>query len=73
VLVVHSWEDEVVPFHHGRALFAAAPEPKAFLVIGGGHNDGFLTSGERYRRGIAEFLAQHGALEPRVPTDIRVN
>jgi hypothetical protein len=57
VLVVHSRGDEIIPFRHGQALFAAASEPKRFLELQGGHNDGFLVSGVGYRRGLAEFLA----------------
>jgi hypothetical protein len=57
LLVVHSRGDEIVPFRQGQALFAAASEPKRFLELQGGHNDGFLASGAGYRRGLAEFLA----------------
>ncbi|MCB9913560.1 MAG: alpha/beta hydrolase [Planctomycetes bacterium] len=39
LLVVHSPQDEVVPFAQGEALFAAAREPKELLVTSGGHND----------------------------------
>lgn len=42
VLVIHSPADDIVPFAHGQKLFAAAREPKAFLEIAGGHNDGFV-------------------------------
>ncbi|HEV2007352.1 MAG TPA: alpha/beta hydrolase, partial [Burkholderiales bacterium] len=42
VLIAHSRDDEIVPFAHGEALFAAAREPKQFLAMSGGHNDGFL-------------------------------
>ena len=41
VLIAHSRDDDIVPFAHGEALFAAAREPKQFLVMSGGHNDGF--------------------------------
>ena len=36
VLVVHSRDDEIIPFHHGEALFDAASEPKTFLELRGG-------------------------------------
>ncbi|HYR05301.1 MAG TPA: alpha/beta hydrolase, partial [Gallionella sp.] len=42
VLVAHSPEDEIIPFEHGRALYEAAHQPKQFLEIAGGHNDGFI-------------------------------
>ena len=42
VLVVHSRDDEIIPFHHGESIFAAANEPRSLLEIRGGHNDAFL-------------------------------
>ncbi|GAB6059153.1 alpha/beta hydrolase [Desulfonatronum parangueonense] len=59
VLVVHSPEDELIPFAHGQALYAAAPEPKMFLEISGGHNRGFLSSGAVYVEGLRSFLEQY--------------
>lgn len=59
VLIVHSRDDEIIPFHHGERLYAAANEPKRFLPIAGGHNDGFLISGARYRDGLRDFLNAH--------------
>jgi len=56
VLVIHSREDEIVPFHHGEALFEAAPGLKQFLEIHGGHNDGYILSEPEYLRGIQAFL-----------------
>ncbi len=59
VLVVHSPEDEIIPYRHGRALFDAAHEPKAFLDLQGDHNGGFLVSGESYVRGLDDFISRH--------------
>jgi fermentation-respiration switch protein FrsA (DUF1100 family) len=56
VLVVHSRDDEIIPFEHGRALYRAAHQPKRLLEIRGGHNDGFLVSGRSYIEGLADFL-----------------
>lgn len=63
-LFVHSRRDEVVPFELGRRLFDAAPEPKEFLELSGGHNDGFWTSEEPYGRTLQEFLARTGGTRP---------
>ncbi|MDD4024077.1 MAG: alpha/beta hydrolase [Synergistales bacterium] len=57
VLVVHSPDDEVIPFSQGLKLYEAAPEPKAFLEIKGDHNGGFILSGETYRQGLKSFLS----------------
>jgi hypothetical protein len=56
-LVAHSRDDELVPFRMGRALFDAAAPPKGFVEMRGGHNDGFIATGEPYRRAMIEFLA----------------
>ena len=56
VLIVHSRGDEIIPFHHGERLYAAANEPKHFLPIQGGHNGGFLNSGRLYLDGLSRFL-----------------
>jgi len=57
VLVVHSEDDEIVPFAHGLALFEAARRPKDMLRLRGDHNTGFLVSEGDYVRGLSEFLA----------------
>jgi fermentation-respiration switch protein FrsA (DUF1100 family) len=56
VLVIHSEEDEIVSFSHGRKLFNAAKEPKFFLKISGSHNEGFVISSKLYMNGIKTFL-----------------
>lgn len=56
VLIVHSRDDEIIPFAHGQALFAAASQPKQFLELNGGHNDAIFTSMSDYERGLREFL-----------------
>jgi pimeloyl-ACP methyl ester carboxylesterase len=39
VLVIHGNRDEVIGFHHGQALFAAAREPKTWVEVEGGFHD----------------------------------
>jgi fermentation-respiration switch protein FrsA (DUF1100 family) len=55
-LIMHSPDDEVVPFAQGRGLFENAPEPKTFVELQGGHNDGFLISGDVYSKAIDAFV-----------------
>lgn len=59
VLIVHSRDDEIIPFKMGKALYEAAPVPKAFVELRGDHNYGFLLSRDRYLRGLATFVADH--------------
>ena len=56
VMVIHSRDDEIIPFHHGEAIFSAAQEPKTFLEIRGGHNDAQMTSLATYHAGLQSFL-----------------
>jgi fermentation-respiration switch protein FrsA (DUF1100 family) len=57
LLIVHGDADEVVPHEHGRHLFQAAPEPKAFYTIPGAHhNDTYLVGGDRYWQAWRKFL-----------------
>lgn len=55
-IIIHSRQDEIIPYKHGVRLFEFATEPKTFLEISGGHNDGYLVSGERYLQGMKAFL-----------------
>ncbi|WP_355659637.1 alpha/beta hydrolase [Halomonas salifodinae] len=64
LLVIHSRDDEIIPFAEGQAVHAAAGEPKALLVIGGGHNTGFLDSEPEYSAGIDAFLDSAGLPRP---------
>jgi fermentation-respiration switch protein FrsA (DUF1100 family) len=56
VLVLHSPDDEIIPYALGRKLFEAAREPKQFVTLRGGHNDGFLASRPDYERALEAFL-----------------
>ena len=56
LLIVHSRDDEIVPYEQGERLFEQAREPKQFLELNGGHNDGFYLSRDHYAESLAEFL-----------------
>jgi len=58
VLIVHSPDDELVPFSQGRQLYERASEPKEFLIITGSHNAGFLETGNVYVTGLDSFLTE---------------
>ncbi len=57
ILIVHSPDDEMIPFSHGQRLFDAAPAPKQFLEISGSHNSGYLDSGPVYEEGLNSFIS----------------
>ncbi len=57
LLIIHSSEDEIIPFTHAKVLYENANEPKELLEITGDHNAGFYLSGEHYISGIDRFLS----------------
>jgi fermentation-respiration switch protein FrsA (DUF1100 family) len=59
VLIAHSRNDDVIPYSHGRKLFEAAGEPKAFLEMQGGHNDGFIFTRQEWVAQLAAFLDRY--------------
>ncbi len=61
LLVIHSRDDEIIPFHHGEAIFAAANEPRTFLKLRGTHNDAFLYDESTYMEGVGAFLTELSA------------
>jgi uncharacterized protein len=57
LLVLHGERDEIVPFEHGKRVFEAAPQPKAFHIISGAsHNDTFVLGGKEYFQTLANFI-----------------
>jgi hypothetical protein len=56
LLVIHSREDELIPYAQGEALYRAGRSPKRLLSIDGGHNDGWLRNARRYIRALDEFI-----------------
>ncbi len=57
LLVVHSLEDDLIPFAHGRRLYEAARGPRKFLEIAGEHGDGFMWSAEPYKEALDGFIS----------------
>lgn len=56
VLIIHSPDDEIIPFENGLHLYESARQPRELLRIRGGHNEGFLVSGSIYTEGINNFI-----------------
>jgi len=55
-MIIHSLDDEIVPFEHSKKLFEKAGEPKEFMKIEGTHNEGLLTSLDMYKNGLDSFI-----------------
>ena len=56
VLILHSPDDDIVPYAMGRELFAAARGPKTFADLVGGHNGGGIVASPQARRAFEAFL-----------------
>ena len=56
VLIVHSREDELIPFTHGKRLLAAAGTRGRFLETNGIHAEGYSASEVAYRQALEDFL-----------------
>ena len=65
MLFLHSPTDQIIPIEEGRRLFAAAPEPKQFVEVRGGHIDPADIDSAVYFGSIRAFLTEHGAVESR--------
>jgi fermentation-respiration switch protein FrsA (DUF1100 family) len=56
VLVVHSRNDEIIPFEMGQSIYAAVKQRKSFLELRGDHNNGFFISRHDYIAGLNSFI-----------------
>lgn len=59
ILIIHSPDDRIIPYEHSQRLYAAARDPKEFLEIRGGHNDGFIISASDYEARLDGFIEQY--------------
>jgi len=56
VLVLHSPDDEIMPFQLGEKVFQAAQQPRHFVRMQGDHNNGFLQSQPAYAQSLDSWL-----------------
>ena len=56
LMVIHSPDDTLIPYDHGRRLFELAPEPKRFVEIHGDHNEGFVLSMDTWTDAVDAFI-----------------
>ena len=60
MLFLHSPEDQVIPIEEGRKLFEAAPAPKQFVEVRGGHINPADVDAKVYFGAIRDFLRAQG-------------
>ncbi len=56
LMILHSPQDDIIPYRLGKKLFEQANEPKTFYKMSGDHNTGFLQSQPGYGRALKNFL-----------------
>jgi pimeloyl-ACP methyl ester carboxylesterase len=56
VLVLHSPEDEIMPFQLGKKVYQLANQPKHFVHMRGDHNNGFMQSQPEYQQELNSWL-----------------
>jgi fermentation-respiration switch protein FrsA (DUF1100 family) len=61
VLVTHSRDDEIIPYHHGEQIYTAANEPRTLLTLRGSHNDAYRRDERTYTDGVRTFLTAASA------------
>jgi len=56
LLLMHSPDDDVIPYSLGVKIFEAANSPKYSYELSGSHNNGFVKSQPEYEQAIETFL-----------------
>lgn len=56
VMIMHSPQDEIIPYHHSERLYEIAGEPKQFIELRGRHNENFYASRELIMKSWGEFM-----------------
>ncbi len=64
VLVMHSPDDEMIPFRMGQTLFERAKEPKEFVSITGPHNEREFLSDQLYLAALRRLVYAGAGPEP---------
>lgn len=56
VMIMHSHQDDIIPYSHGVKNYESANSPKWFIELQGGHNDSFMVSETIYLAAWHQFL-----------------
>lgn len=57
LLLLHSRDDEIIPFELGEKIYQQASKPKIFVEMAGDHNNGFILSQPGYEQALKNFLS----------------
>jgi len=56
LLLMHSQDDEIIPYELAEKVFNAAKSPKFFFELHGDHNSGFLQNVTEYKEAVEWFI-----------------
>jgi hypothetical protein len=56
VLIVHSRDDQLVPFRHAKSLYEVVTGKKELIEIGGPHKGNYQPTLQKYKDGVKRFL-----------------
>jgi len=60
VVIIHSRDDEVVPYRHSEVLYEKVKTPKTMITMQGGHNDFIIEYKEIYADKLGRAFNKHG-------------
>lgn len=69
-LLMHARDDGVIPFEFGQRLFEAAPAPKEFVTMTGGHDRAFAADSATYFGAIGKWLRALAAVDQESPQPV---
>ncbi|MCD6583325.1 MAG: alpha/beta hydrolase [Candidatus Omnitrophica bacterium] len=58
-LIIHSKDDEIVPFKYGKKLFIYASPPKEFYILNGSHNEAVFLHSREYASTVRRFIEKY--------------
>lgn len=56
LFIVHSEDDEIIPYWMGKQIFSESNKSKMFLKLKGDHNNTYFDSVDEYQAGLNEFF-----------------
>ena len=66
-LFLHASDDGVIPFEFGKRLFDAAPAPKEFVTLTGGHDRAFAADSATYYAAIGKWIRRIASVDMESP------
>ena len=66
-LFMHASDDGAIPFEFGKRLYDAAPAPKEFVTLTGGHDRAFAADSATYFTAIGKFVRRVASVDVESP------